>query len=102
MRSKRVAFMKFVGAITVSVVLLASVVGVSLTQGTRRSRIRGRIDGRSLSVVRGHLHPFARAEFDEGAVDSAMPLSRVTMAFKRTDAQKADLNTLLEQQQDPS
>jgi subtilase family serine protease len=94
--------MKFVGAIIVSVVLLASVVGVSLTQETRRSRIRGRIDGRSLSVVRGHRHPFARAEFDEGPVDSAMQLSRVTMAFKRTDAQQAGLNTLLEQQQDPS
>jgi subtilase family serine protease len=102
MRPKRIAFVKSVGAVTVSTVLLASVVGVSLTQGIRTSRIRGQIDVRSLSVVRGHLHPLAGAEFDEGAVDSAMPMSRVTMVFKRTDAQQADLDALLQQQQDPS
>jgi subtilase family serine protease len=101
MRPKRLAFMKFVGAVTVSTVLLASVGGVLLTQGIQTSRIRGQVDARSLSLVRGHLHPLARPEFDQGPVDTAMPMSRVTMVFKRTDAQQADLNALLQQQQDP-
>jgi subtilase family serine protease len=102
MRPKRVAFVNFIGAVTVFTVLVASVVGVSLTQGIQTSRIRQRIDGRSLSVVRGHLHPLASPNLDQGAVDPAMPMSRVTMVFKRTEAQQVALNALLRQQQDPS
>src|SRR5215472_8230181 len=101
MRPKRVAFAAFVEAATVFTVLLASVGGVSLTQGTQTSRIRDRIDARSLSVVRGHLHPLARPQFDQGAVGSAAPMSRMTMVFQRTGAQQSALNTLLREQQDP-
>src|SRR5215831_8854844 len=101
MRPNRVGFVKVVGTLTISIVLLASVAGVTLTQGTQTSRIRGRIDARSLSVVRGHLHPLARPQFDQGAVGSAAPMSRMTMVFQRTGAQQSALNTLLREQQDP-
>src|SRR5215467_9849695 len=101
MQPNRVGFVKFVGVVTISILLLASVVGVALTQGIQPSRIRGRIDARSLSVVRGHLHPLARPQFDQGAVGSAAPMSRMTMVFQRTGAQQSALNTLLREQQDP-
>src|SRR5215471_15404467 len=101
MQPNRAGFVKFVGVVTISILLLASVVGVALTQGIQPSRIRGRIDARSLSVVRGHLHPLARPQFDQGAVGSATPMSRMTMVFQRTGAQQSALNTLLREQQDP-
>src|SRR5215468_5368793 len=101
MRPNRVGFVKLVGTLTISIVLLASVAEVTLTQGTRTRRIRGRIDARSLSVVRGHLHPLARPQSDQGAVGSAAPMSRVTMVFSRTATQQSDLNALLREQQDP-
>src|SRR5215469_7433132 len=52
--------------------------------------------------VHGHIHPLAQPRFDRGRVNELFQLNHVTMMFKPTPAQQADLNTLLEQQQDPS
>src|SRR5579883_1258924 len=52
--------------------------------------------------VRGHIHRFAKARFDRGAVSGLFQMNHVTMEFKPTVQQQADLNSLLEQQQDPS
>ena len=101
MPRKSVFFMKIVSGIAV-VLLLPAVARVSLPQGTVINRIRGPIREASLSVVRGNLHPLARPELDEGRLNSLTPLHRVTMRFKRTEVQEADLSALLQEQQDPS
>ena len=54
------------------------------------------------STVRGHVHPLAQARFDRGKVSDRFILERVTMMFKPTAEQENELNTLLEQQQDPA
>src|SRR5262249_6900675 len=102
MQHKSLAFLK--PALSFVIVSLSVIVftRVSLTQGTLSNRIRNRIDERSLSVVRGNLHPLARPELDRGRLISRAPIHRVTMVFKRTDAQQANLDAFLEEQQDPS
>ena len=50
-------------------------------------------------TVEGNLHPQARPELDRGAVEPAMQLSYVNMFLKRSAGQKADLDQLLEAQQ---
>ena len=54
-----------------------------------------------LSPVPGHLHPLAQRQFDQGRLDPLLQLHRITMLFKRTEAQEASLNALLQEQQDP-
>ena len=56
------------------------------------------VDTSQVTEVKGNMHPMARPEFDQGRVDPSMPM-RVTMTFKMTAAQQADLDALLAAQQ---
>ena len=47
-------------------------------------RILEPVDASRWSVMRGHLRPVARAQFDRGELDPATRLGRVTMFFSRT------------------
>jgi subtilase family serine protease len=53
-------------------------------------------------TIRGHIHPLAQRRFDRGSVAGLFQVNRVTIMFKTTAQQQADLNSLLEEQQDPS
>jgi subtilase family serine protease len=52
--------------------------------------------------VRGHLHRLAQPRFDRGQVADLFQLNHVTIMFKPTAEQQAELNTLLQELQDPS
>jgi subtilase family serine protease len=69
-----------------------------LAQGPLKDRVLRPVDNSQMTVIRGNLHPLARSEFDQGRVDSAMPM-QLTMTFNLTPAQQADLDALLEAQQ---
>ena len=47
-----------------------------------QDRILGPVDTGYLKAAPGHVHPLARAEYNRGPADSAMPLSYVTLYFK--------------------
>ena len=64
-------------------------------------RIIEEIDNAQRAVIPGTHPPMARAEFDAGRLPSATPLSGMSMVFKRSAAQEADLQALLVAQQDP-
>jgi subtilase family serine protease len=63
-----------------------------------KDRVVRAVDTSQLTAVEGNVHPLARAEFDQGRVEASMPM-RVTMTFKMTAAQQADLDALLAAQQ---
>jgi len=67
-------------------------------QGPLKDRVLRTVDNSQMTVIRGNGHPSARSEFDQGRVDPAMPM-QLTMTFKVTPAQQADLDALLEAQQ---
>lgn len=52
--------------------------------------------------VKGHLHPLARPENDRGPADAFLALHSVRLAIRRTPAQQAGLDQLLDAQQNPS
>ena len=52
-------------------------------------------------AIAGHMRPEANAANDRGRVAASMTLDGVSIFFKPTAAQEADLKALLEQQQDP-
>jgi subtilase family serine protease len=67
-------------------------------QGPLKDRIMETVDTSRTTVVTGNVHPQARREMDQGRVDPAMRM-HVTMTFKMTVAQQADLDALLAAQQ---
>jgi subtilase family serine protease len=66
------------------------------------SRITRAIDERETVVLQGNLRPQLRTAVDQGRMDGALRLRGVSMAFKRSEAQDAALEKLLEEQQDPN
>lgn len=60
------------------------------------------IDETQVVTLRGNVHPLARAEFDEGAVDPDLPLERMLLVLKPSPSKQAALDDLAEKQQDPS
>jgi subtilase family serine protease len=89
-----------------AIIVLASTVLIparaSLTQTRLKDRITHSIDDRSRFVVQGHLHPLAQPQMDQGRLDPQLRLHRITMMFNRTDAQQSGLESLLQEQQNPS
>jgi uncharacterized protein (TIGR03437 family) len=74
---------------------------LSVPAVAQSNRIAG-IDNARRVALAGHLHPFALPENDEGPVDPALPLPRVTLIFRGSAYQQADLKRLLAEQQNPS
>ena len=72
-----------------------------LLPAAAQNRIVRPIETRQVQPVRGNVHPFARAEFDEGAVAGSMMLHRMALTFRPSAAQQADLEALLDEQQNP-
>ncbi len=60
------------------------------------------IESANMVPLAGSLHPMARAEFDRGLTDNAKVLSGMSINFKRSDAQEANLKALLAAQQNPA
>ena len=85
-----------------SVTALLSLVCLShtvLAQGLLKDRVVQAVDPSQITRLHGNVHPLARPEFDQGRVDASIRM-RVTMTFKMTPAQQADLDGLLAAQQD--
>src|ERR1700693_1163368 len=68
----------------------------------QRNRIAARIDGSQTVVLRGRVHPSARAENDRGPVEGSFQIPGITLLLKSSASQQSDLQQLLGQQQDPS
>jgi subtilase family serine protease len=63
------------------------------------ARVTDQVDDTNRTVLRGNVHPKARAEFDQGAVADAQPLTRILLLLQRGTEQEAALRQLMEQQQ---
>jgi subtilase family serine protease len=71
-------------------------------QSAVRDRLARPIDSAPVSVLRGNVHALARPEFDQGPVEGSFRLDHITLMFKPSESQQADLDALLGQLQDPS
>jgi hypothetical protein len=65
-----------------------------------QSRIVERVDESALVALRGNTHPLAQSQFDQGAAPPDLPMARMLLVLKRSDAQESALQTLLDAQQD--
>src|SRR5690242_19079902 len=67
-----------------------------------QDRIRGAIDNTHRISLRGSVNPRARAEFDLGRVEPSFQVGHVQMMLKQTDSQRAAIDQLLAEQQNPA
>jgi len=63
------------------------------------ARVTDTVDDTNRTVLRGNVHPKARAEFDRGAVADAQPVTRILLVLQRSAEQEAALRQLMEEQQ---
>jgi subtilase family serine protease len=59
------------------------------------------VDGSQTVTLEGNVHPLARAEFDQGVVNPNTRLERMMLLLKPSAAQQANLDALVEAQQNP-
>ena len=89
------------GALFIALLVLSGA-GETNKASAQQSRITQRIDSAQRFTLSGHMHPKATPANDRGRVAPSLELSYVTLTLTQTDAQKADLDNLLAQQQDPA
>jgi subtilase family serine protease len=73
---------------------------VSFAQTPVKDRVLQAVDDSQVTVMKGNVHPLARAQYQQGKVDPSMPMKRITIAFRLSASQQADLDQLLAAQQD--
>jgi Pro-kumamolisin, activation domain len=78
---------------------LLFVVGLAAQQ---KDRLAGPIGGRRIAALAGSRRPGLQPQSDRGRVDPSFRISQITLAFKLSDSQQADLQRLLANEQDRS
>src|SRR6476620_3669782 len=63
-----------------------------------QDRIVEPVDRTQMRALKGHVHPRAKADSDQGAVDPAMPIRRASLLFKPAPG----IDAFLAQQQLPN
>jgi hypothetical protein len=98
MRRKAILLVKWLAVLG----LVFSLTPFSFTQSPGKDRIVWAIDDSSRVTLQGNVRPMFRPENDMGPVEGSFKLENISLMFKLTESQQADLTALLEEQQDPS
>lgn len=76
--------------------------GATAAVAQPQARVVQTVNNAQRVTLTGNTHPLARPEFDHGAVEDSLPMTRILMLLKRGDDQEAALQQYLEQVQDKS
>ena len=82
--------------------VLALFLAPCLCFAAQPDRIAGNIDSNRVVALPGHVHPAARAEFDQGRADGGRMMRGLALEFHPSASQQTALNKLLAQQQNPA
>ena len=83
-------------------IFLTATVGRILAQQQLAPLVTAPIDDSVRTVLHGNTYPLAIARFDRGAAPDSLPMERMLLVLKRSDAQEAALRKLLDDQQNNS
>ena len=82
---------------SILVLYLLSTSGVS---GQEAPRLLGLVDDAKRVTLAGNIHPLARLESDRGAAPPDLPMDRMLLVLRHSPEQQAELQRLLDDQQD--
>jgi uncharacterized protein (TIGR03437 family) len=71
-------------------------------QAALPDRVTAALDNQQRVYLNGHLHPGVAPQNDQGRVDPSLQLTHLTLHFRLSAAQQADLDQLLTAQQNPA
>jgi uncharacterized protein (TIGR03437 family) len=71
-------------------------------QAALPNRVTAAVDNNQRVYLNGHVHAGVQSQNDQGLVDSSLQLTHMTLHFRLSAAQQADLDQLLTAQQNPS
>jgi subtilase family serine protease len=78
-------------------------VGVAIPQanalGALQNRIAGTIRSDQMQAIKGTVHPLVAVAQDQGQLDESTPIQSMSLVFRLSPAQQADLTNLLQEQQ---
>src|SRR5438105_11230031 len=83
-------------------VFAVSAIFSTLSFGVQPDRISAPLTAGQVVALRGNVHGMARAQFDQGRVDSATRMVGVSLVFKPSAQQQSDLDKLLADLQNPT
>jgi len=63
------------------------------------SRVVETVDDTNTVTLKGNVHPWARAAFDQGVLPDSQPMSRMLLVLQRSSAQEQSLKQLMDAQQ---
>jgi hypothetical protein len=98
MRRKTILLVKWLAVLG----LVFSLTPFSFTQLPGKDRVVRPIDDSSRVTLQGNVRPMFRPENDQGPVEGSFKLENISLMFKPTQSQQADLTALLAEQQDRS
>ena len=84
-----------------SFALLVLLRATGFPQTTRIARITQPVNEAQLRFLPSNTHPLARSEFDQGLAPSDLPLDRMLLVLSRSAAQQTELDSFLQNQQNP-
>jgi uncharacterized protein (TIGR03437 family) len=88
---------KCAGLFTIAILGFLATPGVA-----QRNRITESLRNGKRATLSGHIPPQARADDDQGPVSRDLRIHAMTLVLKPSDAQQADLERFLAEQQDPA
>jgi hypothetical protein len=89
-----------VSTISISAIILCLLISSNLAFGAAPDRITSPIDSSKMVQLHGGVSLKAKPQYDQGAVDSSLPLSYMTLLTVPSASQKKALRALLVDQQD--
>jgi len=93
--------MRIVRSILAIALLIEAYANCYLIAQPARNRVVEEIDTHSFTSLRGSVNPHAAASFDVGRTDRGTRITGITMYFKPSAEQKAELDALVKTQQTP-
>ena len=93
--------MRFLFRHPLSGVIFAALLTAALVSAQQPNRVLQEIDSRSAAALPGSVNPRIAAGYDIGRLDPATPLNGVTIYFRPTAEQQAQLDALVQAQQTP-
>jgi subtilase family serine protease len=67
--------------------------------GALQNRIAGPIRSAQMQAIKGTVHPLVAVAQDQGRLDESTPIQSMSLVFRLSPAQQADLTNLLQEQQ---
>jgi subtilase family serine protease len=80
--------------------LLFAITVVGQNPDLATNRITETVENAKRTTLKGNVHPLARPEFRQGPAPDSLPMNRMLLLLKRSDAQETVLRALLDSQQD--